>query len=49
MIVNRAVREASVRSIRQKRRNDSYSQATTKHVRSSDHDKFRKIHAEPHA
>ena len=49
VIVNRTIGEARVKSVRQKRRNDSHSQATTKHTRSCDRDEFRKIHPEPHA
>ena len=48
MTVNRTVGEAGIKTTRQKRRNNSHSQATTKHARSYDHDEFRKIHPEPH-
>lgn len=49
MTLKRTVGEASIKSEEQIRRNDNYSPTTTKHTRSYDHDKFRKIHPEPHA
>lgn len=37
MTVNRTVGEASIKSTRQKRRNDSHSQATARHTESYEH------------